>query len=291
MTRRLLLAACLLAAAPAGAELFDVAVETGTRTTCTGRVVSYSLFIPQPTAGLPPPPWPAVVLNHGFARTKRFHADNAAAMARRGLIVLTPDQAGRGGAFAREENIEITLDHLEWLRTRSATPGDPLEGLVDPQRLGLAGHSAGGAMAFETAVRSQTSGWPVSALYLLDAVPWQSTLEAAPALAPLELGSLRSEPSPCNADGAVRDLLHGLSFSVDDLRLVGATHCDPESPTDVLCRWACGGSTVLQRHLYRRLMYLFFQDALDAPSVEPFAADYQETLAGLEARGAVVREP
>jgi pimeloyl-ACP methyl ester carboxylesterase len=286
----LLFAVCLLAAVPAGAELFDVQVETATRTTGTGTEVSYSLFIPQPADGLPSPPWPAVVLNHGFARSKKFHADNAAYMARRGLIVLTPDQAGRGGSFAREQNIEITLDHLAWLVERGETPGDPLEGLVDPQRLALAGHSAGGALSFEAAVRSQVTALPVRALVLLDAVPWRSTLEAADELAPLALASFRSEPSACNAEGSVRGLLGGLCFPVDDLRLVDATHCDPESPTDVLCRWACGGSTLPRRHIYRRLLYLFLQDALQVPSVEAFPAGYAETLAGLEERGAVVRE-
>jgi pimeloyl-ACP methyl ester carboxylesterase len=290
MTKRLLFAACLLAAVPAGAGLFEVKLETGTISTGGGKEVSYNLFIPQPTDGLPPPPWPAVVLNHGFARSKKFHVANAAYLARRGLIVLTPDQVGRGGSFAREQNIEITLDHLEWLVTRSETPGDPLAGLVDPRRLALAGHSAGGALSFEATVRSQVTSLPVRALVLLDAVPWRSTLEAAPGLAPLDLASFRSEPSACNADGSVRGLLAALCFPVDDLRLVDATHCDPESPTDVLCRWACGGSTLPRRHLYRRLMYLFFQDALDLPSVEPLPADYEETLARLEDAGRVVRE-
>jgi pimeloyl-ACP methyl ester carboxylesterase len=287
MKRILLLATCLLTTASAGAELFDVQVETATRTICTGTEVSYSLFIPQPTDGLPPPPWPAVVLNHGFARSKKFHAANAAYLARRGLIVLTPDQVGRGGSFARERNIEITLDHLEWLVTRSETPGDPLGGLVDPRRLALAGHSAGGALSFEAAARSQLTSLPVRALVLLDAVPWRSTLEAADELAPLALASFRSEPSACNADGSVRQLLAGLCFPVDDLRLVDATHCDPESPTDVLCRWACGGSTLTRRHLYRRLTYLFLQDALDSPSVEPRPPGYVETVASLEAEGSV----
>ena len=145
-------------------------------------------------------------------------------------------------------------------------------------------------MAFEAAARSQLTSLPVRALVLLDAVPWRSTLEAAEELAPLALASFRSEPSACNADGSVRGLLAALCFPVDDLRLVDATHCDPESPTDVLCRWACGGSTLLRRQLYRRLMHLFFQDALDLPSVEPLSAGYEETLVRLEDAGRVVRE-
>ena len=50
------------------------------------------------------------------------------------------------------------------------------------------------------------------------------------------------------------------------------------------------GRTALRRQLYRRLMVLFFQDALDLPSVEPLPAGYEETLARLEDAGRVVRE-
>jgi pimeloyl-ACP methyl ester carboxylesterase len=290
MKTALMLAASLLTCVAADAGLFGVLVETGTRTACTGDAVSYSLFIPQPADGLPPPPWPAVVLNHGFARTKKAHADNAFFMAQRGLVVLTPDQVGLGGAGVREKNIAVTLDHLEWLRARSDTPDDPLEGLVDWYRMGLAGHSAGGAMSFEAAARSQAEGFPLSAVFLLDAVPWRSTLEAAPTLMPLALGSLRSEPAPCNAQGAVRELLQAISFPVDDLLLVGATHCDPENPTDALCRWFCGGSTAIKRSLYRRLMVLFFQDAFDMPPVELVFVDYGATLEWLEGQGLIARE-
>jgi pimeloyl-ACP methyl ester carboxylesterase len=290
MKTALMLAASLLTGVAADAGLFGVQVETGTRTACTGDAVSYSLFIPQPADGLPPPPWPAVVLNHGFARTKKAHADNALFMAQRGLVVLTPDQVGLGGAGVREKNIAVTLDHLGWLRSRSDTPDDPLEGLVDWYRMGLAGHSAGGALSFEAAARSQATGYPVRALYLLDAVPWRSTLEAAPTLTPLALGSLRSEPASCNAQGAVRELLETTPFPVDDLLLVGATHCDPENPTDALCRWFCGGSTALRRSLYRRLMILFFQDAFDMPPVDLVFVDYEATLKWLEGLGLIARE-
>jgi len=52
MTNRLPFAACLLAAVPAGAGIFEV--ETGTRVACTGSEVAFSLFLPQATVGLPP---------------------------------------------------------------------------------------------------------------------------------------------------------------------------------------------------------------------------------------------
>lgn len=290
MKKTLLLAAWLLCCVTADAKLFTVEIENGTRRTCTGDEVAYSLFIPQANPDLPAPPWPAVVLNHGFSRTKKTQADNANYLAQRGFVVLTPNQVGLGGFATRETNITVTLDHLDWLNRRSTTPGDPLDGRIDPRRLGLAGHSAGGALSFEAAARSQCLNDPVSALFLLDAVPWRSTLEAAPGMAPIALGSLRSEPSACNAQGEVRDLLDALMFAAEDVRVVGGTHCDPENPTDFLCRWACGGSSGLRRYVYLRLMTLFFQDALNAPSVDTNPTGYAPTLEWLERAGLVVRE-
>jgi pimeloyl-ACP methyl ester carboxylesterase len=286
----LLLAAASLSGFPAGAELFSVTIETGTRHTATGTAVDYSLFVPEEAHDLPRPPWPVVLLHHGFARSPQVFANTALRMARRGFIVMTPDQAGLGGIGTREENIAVTLDHLAWLRERGRTPGDPLDGLVDPHRMALAGHSAGGAVSFEAAVRSQTTEAPVAALFLLDAVPWRSTLEAAPELAPIPFGSLRAEPSSCNAQGSVRDLLAELPFCAEDVLVVGATHCDPENPTDLLCRVICGGSSGFKRYLFFRLMTSFFQEALNVPQVEAIPLPYGPTLEWLEANGFVIRE-
>lgn len=290
MKRAMLLAMVLLSAAVVDAELFEVEVETGSRTASTGDTVKYNLFIPREAADRPAAPWPTVVLLHGFARSKSFHATTARHLAERGFIVLTPNQVGLGGIGSRETNIAVTLDHLAWLRQRGRCPGDPLDGLVDPRRSALVGHSAGGAVVFEAAVRSQSYEHPVGALLLLDAVPWRSTLEAAPELTLPVFGSLRSEPSSCNAQAEVRELLEELSFAVEDVLIVGATHCDPESPTDLLCRLFCGGSGFFPRYLYFRLTASFLQEALNVPPVEPIPAPYGPTLERLEERGLVVRE-
>lgn len=275
---------------PACGELFSVEVEAGTRHTPTGAEVAYSLFIPQCEADRPAPPWPTVVLNHGFVRSKKYHAANAYHLAQRGFIVLTPDQVGLGGIGSRDANIAITLDHLQWLRQRGRTPGDRLEGLVDPSRQALAGHSAGGALSLEAAACSQQTEHPVAALVLLDAVPWMSTMSAAQELDLPAIASFRSEPSSCNAQGLVREALRELPNAVEDILIVGATHCDPESPTDLGCRLVCGGSGALQRYLYRKLMLSFLQESLNVPAVDPLSVSYGRTVSWLEQRGLVVRE-
>lgn len=290
MKRTVIVVCCLLFAANAHGGLFPVEVETGTRESRSGIEVEYSLFVPVQKPGLPLPPWPVVLLNHGFARSKKFHANTAHHMAQRGFIVLTPDQIGLGGSGSRDANISLTLEHLEWLRMRGRTPGDRLDGLVDPSRMALAGHSAGGAVSLEAAACSQETDHPVTALVLLDAVPWPSTVGAARNLTVPEVASFRSEPSPCNAQGSIRDALRELPFAVEDVLIVNATHCDPEGPTDILCRLFCGGSGFVPRYLYLKLMVSSLQESLNAPPVEPLSVSYGRLVAWLEDRGLVVRE-
>jgi len=132
-------------------------------------------------------------------------------------------------------------------------------------------------------------GIPASALVLLDAVPWARTLARAADVGPLFAVNLRAEPSACNAFASNLGLLDAAGFPVDDVRLAGTNHCDPESPSDFLCALACGAATQRGTSLYQELLYLFLRDALRAPEVAP-GPGFRERVAGLEAQGEVVRE-
>lgn len=246
-------------------QRFDVAVESGRRPTSRGDGIPYDLYVPRPSSALPGPPWPAVVLDHGFARSKGRHASTSRFLAERGVVVLVANLVSLlGGESAQLANVANTRDHVAWLRARSASPGDSLFGLVDPERVALAGHSAGGAVAFEAAA----DGIQAKAVVLLDAVPWPRTIESARRMAATRILSLRSEPSACNAHGSVRKLLAHLGFESDDVRIVGGTHCDAEDPTDGFCRLFCGGTSDEARAAYLRLFYLYVRDALDVPPLE-----------------------
>lgn len=241
------------------------------------------LFIPRPAdPGHPAPPFPAVVLSHGFARSRAQHRTNAEWMAARGILVATPDSPGWSGGNARQDNIDALVGHVAWLVARSGAAGDSLEGRVDPSRLGLAGHSAGGAVSFEAAIALQDAPQRIRAFCLLDAVPWPRTLDAAAALQPLRFASLRAEPSSCNSNGTVLDLLDAMAFNIDDVRVVGATHCDPENPTDIGCTLFCGGTGAARRDVFRKAMTLFFMEsfALSLPEEPESYTEYVERLAG-----------
>jgi poly(3-hydroxybutyrate) depolymerase len=287
-----LLGSCCLPVATPPAGFYQVSIEGGRRPTASGEVVRYDLFIPQPDPALPSPPWPAVVLSHGFARNRTYQRDNAMYLAERGVVVLTPDTASLlGGEAAQLQCIADLVGDVAWLAERSATSDDALAGLVDPARIGLAGHSAGGAISFEAAIDAQNTPTPVAAVCLLDAVPWDRTIARAADFPSLPFASWRSEPAACNADGAVRLVLSDLPFPTEDVRIVGATHCDPENPSDALCALACGGSTAERQSLYQQFLYLFVRDALQAPPVPSEPARYSAALDETAAQGLIVRTP
>lgn len=297
MNRILMLVAALLVgtntlSADPGQGPYPVEIIEDSRVTATGDRIDYLLFVPQAGIDLPPPPFPALVLTHGFARSFEQHIDSATRYATQGILTMTPNMVSLlGGPPAQERNIANTADHARWLAARSADPADPIFGFVDPTRIALAGHSAGGAISFEAALELQSEGPAPAALVLLDAVPYGRTLDKAAALLPLDLLSLRSEPSPCNAFGLATDLVARVPFAVEDLRIVGATHCDPEAPTDLLCKLACGGSGDSgQARTYRRITELYLLRTFGLADDRP-PGGFSATVRRLERRGVVVSEP
>ena len=270
--------------------VFNVSVESGRRKTIKHTRVKYDLYVPEFAPGLPAPPYPAVILTHGFARNRKNMAGNAWYMAERGIITMTPDMTNLIYPFpkqARQRNILILQDHAAWLSRRAETPGDSLYGILDPHRIALAGYSAGGAISFEAAINMQNEGPNIAALCLLDAVPYNQTVELAPTLKELPFCSLRSDPSACNKNGYVLELLANLSFPVQDVHILGATHCDVENPANFVCKLVCGGDGVSQRAIYQRLLYLFFQVALDVVSVEAPPQNYAAALDAYEISGEI----
>lgn len=194
----------------------------------------------------PPASLPCIVLSHGFGRTKEQHTNNARHLAKSGFLVAVPDDV----------RAEAIADHVKWLVDK---------GMADRRRVGLAGHSAGGSASLEATVLLQGGPAAAAAVCLLDGVPVKPTAnKSARELKPLPIGSFRAEPSSCNREGNLIALLKNLSFEVDDILVVGSTHCDQEDPSDFLCGWVCGDATPPKQRLYRDLMTSFFEENLVA---------------------------
>ena len=268
-----------------------VDIEEAERTTSRGDTIGYALYVPHLETNAPDR-MPAVILLHGFQRHYRFHRNNALYMAQRGIVVLTPNMTDLWkGPSAERRNVRIAADHVAWLAKRSLSEGDLLSHRVDPFRIGLAGHSSGGGVAFEAVARSQKDSFPAQAVCLLDAVPWESTLHMARRFKPMPVCSLRSDPSPFNLLGRVQRLLDRLSFPVEDIWIRGASHSDPENPTSPFVQLLAGLSRPEYQALYQRLMYLFFQDSFGIGAKDPSLPSYRDVLQELVADRRVVIEP
>lgn len=78
------------------------------------------------------PPYPAVAIFHGGASNKELHWWSSQPLAEAGYLVVTTDASG--ASHTTEEALAV----LDWLEARED---------VDPERVGIAGHSAGGVTA------------------------------------------------------------------------------------------------------------------------------------------------
>jgi pimeloyl-ACP methyl ester carboxylesterase len=181
----------------------------------------------------------AVILTHGFSRSPKRMAGHASTLAEHGITTWLPDLYSlMGGKKSRQKNVEFLLGLVRELA------GAHLKVI-------LAGHSAGGALSFMAAVKAQGESLPVTSLILLDAVPWDETIDAAPRLQALPLLSMTSESSSMNAWLKVEKLHEVIGFDFTRLYLVGSSHVDPENPPGTFSR---AFATEAGRELYSQLL-------------------------------------
>uniref|UniRef100_A0A7S3LKT1 Serine aminopeptidase S33 domain-containing protein n=1 Tax=Aplanochytrium stocchinoi TaxID=215587 RepID=A0A7S3LKT1_9STRA len=169
-------------------------MERGSRTV-NGKTHEYELYYPcEPVKGAEKAqPAPLVIIIHGFGVSLGGYRQYAAYLSKLGCWAFLANMSNLNGLTKssrhakRRSNICAISDHLSWLLDRSKVESDPLYMRLDVQRIALAGHSAGGAVAFEAVCDIQKKALretscanaKIKALLLLDAVPWLSTIEKA----------------------------------------------------------------------------------------------------------------
>ena len=192
----------------------------------------------------------AAILSHGFTRSRRTLAGHAQALADTGVLVLTPDLPC---TFDFRCNARALAALVGSLRA-GGTFGAPVE------RVMLVGFSAGGLSSL---LAADTPG--VVGFVGLD--PFDRTLSGeAERLGLAAAGRLRTEalllratPSRCNAEAVAAPWGTALPALWRDELIAGASHCDFESPTDWMCRLACGDTDPARQQRVR-------QGLLDAAS-------------------------
>lgn len=166
-----------------------------------------------------------LVFVHGFMRSAGRHHDLAVRLARHGFVVILPelDSPLSAGALARD------VHHV-----RTMISGDPA--LHVNARLYLGGFSRGSGIALAAAAQSPH---PVAGLVLVDPV-LSAASQRDLTMSKLPVALITAEPGACNAHGRSFTFIRSRLKPELDVTIPGATHCDPEGPSDVLCTWLCG---------------------------------------------------
>ncbi len=274
------LASSEIPAATAPIQLYSVKIQRRKRKAASGLIRDYTLYIPEPKDGGNQGPYPLVVLIHGFLMTGAQQSANAMNLAERGFVVLTPNVTKvLLGDDTRMKNVHDVLDHISWLTGKDS----PLPGKVDPNRVAVGGNSSGGAVILEVAVEAQRTNVPLAALVDLDGVIWDRSFDRVPTIKPVKILSLRCEPSICNEHARQLRVLQQLKFPIDDVKVIGAHHCDVENPTTLRCSCVCGTSRDKYRRIFAQLLYTWLRDTFntekfskDAPSFNQLAQELQD---------------
>jgi len=237
MSRYLLLFALLAISIATSATTLDVTLD--------GRPTQVEVFTP------PAPTRNAVVLVHGFMRSRATMAGHAQALAREGVTAIAPEMPYWADS---RDNARALIDLVAQLR-RGEIAG-PIERVV------LVGFSAGGLAALLAASAPGVVGYVG-----LDAFdrPGRIGLEAARQLK-LPSKLLRAPPSFCNAYGMAAPWASVLPPPTEDRLIDGATHCDFESPTDRACTLFCGAADPARQRIVRQTLIDAVHAWLLAPS-------------------------
>ena len=182
----------------------------------------------------------AAILAHGFTRSRRTLAGHAQALADAGVLALTPDLPC---TFDFRCNARALAALVGSLRAGGAF-GAPVD------RVMLVGFSAGGLSSL---VAADTPG--VVGFVGLD--PFDRTMSGETER--LTAGRLRTEalllrapPSRCNVEAVAAPWGAALPTLWRDELIARASHCDFESPTDWMCRMACGDSNPARQRQVRQ---------------------------------------
>lgn len=256
-----LLLPSLAMAAPEDDGAFGVVVTNDVMVPVSGAQLATDVYVPDGGGARP-----LVVLRHGFGRSKTNFTNWGHHLASRGLIVLVPNARSLTPDAAQDSDDMLAV--LAWAVAQNGQAGSPLAGRVDGSRRAVAGHSAGGLAAVVAASKDAA----LSAAVLLDPVEGMSGTPGATAAAATHVPTVAifAEPASCNDNGSGVAMFRALAGPHYGLRTSGATHCDPENPSDSLCANFCGGAATPARQAeFSRYATAFLLAYLicDAPSL------------------------
>lgn len=192
---------------------------------------------------------PGVVVAHGFSRSRRYMAGWGVILAERGLTAAVLTQPN----WARHSRNAEAIARLAEAGQRGEWPV-PLNG-----KIGLIGFSMGGQTTLTAAARMKG---PVDAWVGLDPVDFEGRGAALAGRVKAPGLVLLAEPAPFNRHGNGVAMVKSYAGPLKILKVTGATHCDPESPTDLLGQLACGKVNAERHLLFRETTWAFLEQVL-----------------------------
>lgn len=201
----------------------------------------------------------AVILAHGFTRSRATMAGHATLLSRAGYWAIVPDLPS---LLDSRENAVALRELVRQLQQGAA--GVPLERFV------LVGFSAGGLAALLAADAPGVAGYV--GLDPFDR-PGGVGLEAARKLR-IPSFLLRGPSAACNAYSIAEPWVKALPALVQDQQFAAASHCDFESPTDGVCTFVCGDTSPQNQAAVSAFLLKSVRHAL------PPASSEQPALAG-----------
>lgn len=192
----------------------------------------------------------AAILSHGFTRSRGTLAGHAQALAEAGVVAITLDLPCTFDFRCNGRALAALVARLR----EGGVSGAPLE------RVMLVGFSAGGLSSLLAAEAPGVVGY-VGLDPFDRAMPGEADhlgLAAARTLR-TEALLLRAPPSRCNAEAVAAPWATTLPRLWRDELIDSASHCDFESPSDWMCRLACGDTDAARQQRVR-------QGLLDAAS-------------------------
>lgn len=235
--------ACLLLSAAAWAAPEDNGPYTSTRysqniTARDGGTISTFVYTTS-AAGLRP----LIVFRHGFSRSKAVLNDYGTHWAKRGFnVILNDSRTGISPDYTGKDSNDM-IDCANWAVLRSATAGNYLTNKIDPSRVVLGGHSAGGYTAEIATYKNVAQGegnFDCAVMVLYDPVPtdvgYAETIAQSITIPSVMLYGVSDI---CNSFGSGTGIFQNTAGPSYGIYVKAADHCDFESYYTSACAIAC----------------------------------------------------
>jgi dienelactone hydrolase len=205
------------------------------------------------------PAGPVVAVVHGFGRNGDTHADTAAVLASHGMVAVVPDMPCGFSGCDHDANAAQVSGLLDWAVGEGAG-GGPLAGKVDGERRGVIGHSWGGLAVFLAAARDDR----IDSVFGFDPVDDSGLVASEIANIGVPSAAVFAEAENCCNDAWETDVFPGATAPKLMATIATSGHCDPESPTDGLCAWACCDGNPATAPTWRRYALAWTRCVLQA---------------------------